>query len=70
MRKYMLEKVAAEKHASTARIESVPGFRCADSRPVPREVILTGNLFSIYVPFSNAGSWRMAVQKGLLCQAG
>ncbi len=26
MRKYMLEKVAAKKHASTARMETVPGF--------------------------------------------
>ncbi len=26
MRKYMLEKVAAKKHASTAKMEAVPGF--------------------------------------------
>ena len=32
VRKYMLEKVAAEKHASTARMESVPGFYALYSR--------------------------------------
>lgn len=66
----MLEKVAAEKHASTARIESVPGFRCADSRPVPREVILTGNLFSICAvqqcgQLADGGAKRLALSGGI-----
>ena len=32
MRKYMLEKVAAKKHASTAAMEAVPGFYALYSR--------------------------------------
>ena len=40
MRKYMIEKVAAKKHSSTAKMELVPGFYAITVRSFSRSCVL------------------------------
>ena len=70
MRKYMLDKVAAKKHASTAKMELVPGFYSIYSLPGKR---LWGTVPPVLrcwwcdirrsekdrlYPYPNSGVWR------------